>query len=27
VWAWWEWRRIEPESTEDLAIPAAIRCS
>ena len=23
VWAWWEWRKIEPESTEDLAIPAA----
>jgi uncharacterized membrane protein (DUF4010 family) len=23
VWAWWEWRKIEPESAEDLAIPAA----
>ena len=23
VWAWWEWRKIEPEATEDLAIPAA----
>ena len=23
VWAWWEWRKIEPASTEDLAIPAA----
>ena len=23
AWAWWEWRKIEPESTEDLAIPAA----
>ena len=23
AWAWWEWRKIAPEATDDLTIPAA----